>query len=49
MSATAMRPPAAGPPGAAVPRLSLGMPLYNAERYVAQAFEGLLAQDFSDF
>lgn len=43
MSETAMRRPAA------VPRLSLGMPLYNAERYVAQAFEGLLAQDFADF
>ncbi|WP_147375283.1 glycosyltransferase family 2 protein [Jiangella rhizosphaerae] len=49
MSATAMHPLTGGPPGGAVPRLSLGMPLYNAERYVAQAFDGLLAQDFADF
>lgn len=32
-----------------VPRVSLGMPLYNAERYLAQAFDSLLAQDFTDF
>ncbi|WP_162606665.1 glycosyltransferase family 2 protein [Jiangella asiatica] len=31
------------------PRVTLGMPLYNAERYLAQAFDGLLAQDFGDF
>lgn len=49
MSAIEMRPQAEGPAGGAAPRLSLGMPLYNAERYVTQAFEGLLAQDFTDF
>ncbi|SDT58779.1 glycosyltransferase [Jiangella sp. DSM 45060] len=49
MSATATHAQAGGPRGGAVPRLSLGMPLYNAERYVAQAFDGLLAQDFADF
>lgn len=49
MSANALPAPAGGPPGGAVPRLSLGMPLYNAERYVTQAFDGLLAQDFADF
>lgn len=31
------------------PRVTLGMPLYNAERYLAEAFEGLLGQDFPDF
>jgi len=31
------------------PRVTLGMPLYNAERYLAGAFDSLLAQDYSNF
>jgi len=31
------------------PRLSIGMPVYNASRSVARALESLLAQDFGDF
>lgn len=31
------------------PRVSLGMPLFNAERYLAKAFDSLLAQDYRDF
>src|SRR5690606_32073818 len=30
-------------------RLSIGMPVYNAERYLARAIESLLAQTFDDF
>lgn len=31
------------------PRVSIAMPLYNCERYVAQAVNSLLAQTYSDF
>lgn len=31
------------------PRVSVGMPLYNGARYVEQALNSLLAQDFADF
>jgi glycosyltransferase involved in cell wall biosynthesis len=31
------------------PRLSIGMPVYNAERYLAEAFDCFLAQTFQDF
>ena len=34
---------------AAVPRLSLGLPVYNGERYLADAVDALLAQTFTDF
>lgn len=30
-------------------RLSIGLPVYNGERYLAQAIESLLAQTFTDF
>ncbi|MFC7550380.1 glycosyltransferase family 2 protein [Plantactinospora sp. GCM10030261] len=30
------------------PRVSIGLPVYNAERYLADAFEALLAQDYRD-
>jgi hypothetical protein len=30
------------------PRVTIGMPLFNAERYLEQAFDSLLAQDFAD-
>jgi glycosyltransferase involved in cell wall biosynthesis len=33
----------------APPRVSLGMPVYNAERYIEQALDSLLAQTFDDF
>jgi glycosyltransferase involved in cell wall biosynthesis len=32
-----------------IPRLSIGMPLYNATRYLDTSFRSLLAQDFTDF
>jgi glycosyltransferase involved in cell wall biosynthesis len=31
------------------PRVSVGMPVYNGERYVKEALDSLLAQTFSDF
>jgi hypothetical protein len=31
------------------PRITLGMPLYNAERYLAETLDCLLEQDFQDF
>jgi glycosyltransferase involved in cell wall biosynthesis len=31
------------------PRVSIGMPLYNAERYLPQTVDSLLAQTFKDF
>ena len=31
------------------PRVSIGMPVYNGERYVAEALESLITQTFSDF
>ncbi|HEY0101154.1 MAG TPA: glycosyltransferase [Pyrinomonadaceae bacterium] len=31
------------------PLVSIGMPLYNAERYVREALDALLAQDYPDF
>ena len=33
----------------ASPRLSIGLPVYNGERFLAQALECLLAQTFGDF
>ena len=32
-----------------VPRVSVGLPVYNGERYVAEAIESILAQTFTDF
>ena len=32
-----------------LPRVSLGMPVYNAERYIEEALGALLAQTFNDF
>ena len=34
---------------AAVPRLTLGLPVYNGERYLAASLDALLAQTFTDF
>ena len=31
------------------PRVSLGLPVYNASRYLRQALDAVLAQDFTDF
>jgi glycosyltransferase involved in cell wall biosynthesis len=31
------------------PRVSIGMPVYNAERYLREALESLLAQTYGDF
>jgi glycosyltransferase involved in cell wall biosynthesis len=32
-----------------IPRVSIGMPVYNGERYLEQAVDSLLAQTFTDF
>jgi glycosyltransferase involved in cell wall biosynthesis len=32
-----------------IPRVSIGLPVYNGERYLASAVESILSQDFSDF
>jgi glycosyltransferase involved in cell wall biosynthesis len=31
------------------PRLSIGVPAYNSEAYLAEALDSLLAQTFDDF
>jgi glycosyltransferase involved in cell wall biosynthesis len=33
----------------AVPRLTIGLPVYNGERYVAESIESLLGQSYTDF
>jgi glycosyltransferase involved in cell wall biosynthesis len=33
----------------AVPRLTLGLPVYNGERYLAESLDALLAQTYTDF
>lgn len=33
----------------AAPRLSIGLPVYNGEKYVAESIEALLGQSFTDF
>ena len=33
----------------ATPRVSIAVPVYNGERYVAQALDSLLAQTYTDF
>jgi glycosyltransferase involved in cell wall biosynthesis len=33
----------------AAPRLTLGLPVYNGERYLAASLDALLAQSFTDF
>ena len=33
----------------ASPRLSIGLPVYNGERFLAQALDSLLTQTFRDF
>ena len=32
-----------------IPKVSIGLPVYNGERYVAEAIEAILAQTFRDF
>jgi glycosyltransferase involved in cell wall biosynthesis len=34
---------------ATTPRLTIGLPVYNGERFLARALDSLLAQDFADF
>ncbi len=31
------------------PRLTIGLPVYNGEKYVAESLEALLGQSFTDF
>src|SRR6476659_5686308 len=33
----------------AVPRLSIGLPVYNGENYLAESIEALLGQSYEDF
>ena len=33
----------------AVPRLTVGLPVYNSERYLAGSIESLLGQSYTDF
>src|SRR5215469_10542482 len=33
----------------ATPRLSIGLPVYNGERYLAESIEALLGQTYTDF
>ena len=33
----------------AVPRLSVGLPVYNGENYLAESLEALLGQSYEDF
>lgn len=40
-------PPATTPTH--VPRVSIGLPVYNGERYLSEAIESVLAQTFTDF
>ena len=37
------------PPNVRPPRLSIGLPVYNGERYLRETLESLLAQTWSDF
>src|SRR5256886_11438691 len=37
------------PRGATVPRVSIGLAVYNGDRYLAQAIESILAQTYRDF
>ena len=32
-----------------VPRLTIGLPVYNGERYLAESLDSLLAQTFEDY
>ena len=32
-----------------MPRLSVGLPIYNSQTYLAETFEALLGQNFTDF
>jgi len=32
-----------------MPKVSIGMPVYNGDRYLASAIESLLSQTFTDF
>ncbi|MEN6423050.1 MAG: glycosyltransferase, partial [Smithella sp.] len=32
-----------------LPTVSIGMPVYNGERYIKEALNSLLAQSFKDF
>lgn len=38
-----------GPEHRRAPRVSIGLPVYNGERYLAETIRSLLAQDFTDF
>lgn len=46
MSGINQAPP---PETAKVPRVSIGMPVYNGEKYIREALDSLLSQTFNDF
>lgn len=39
----------AAPPDRPTPKLSIGLPVYNAQAFLPQALDCLLAQTFADF
>ncbi len=41
--------PSQGRPAAAIPEVSVGMPVYNGQRFLAATVESILAQTFTDF
>lgn len=45
----ATRPVPAVPAAPAAPRLTIGLPVYNGERFLAESIDALLAQTFTDF
>jgi len=44
-----IQPRAEATPGGGAPRVSIGLPVYNGEPFLAAALDSLLAQEFTDF
>lgn len=48
-SPAAAAEPAAGQDGPSAPKVTIGLPVYNGEKYLPVAIESILTQDFADF